>query len=70
MLEFRIGDRVTFHPGGRPPVTGMLVRYNRKSVTVITDQGEHWTVAPSLLRRAESSEAGDQGKNNLIPFRK
>ena len=50
MLEFRIGDRVTFHPGGRPPVTGMLVRYNRKSVTVITDQGEHWTVAPKIGR--------------------
>jgi hypothetical protein len=23
MLEFRIGERVTFHPDGRPPVTGM-----------------------------------------------
>jgi hypothetical protein len=39
MLEFRIGDRVTFQPEGRPPVVGMLTRYNRKTVTVITDDG-------------------------------
>ena len=39
MLDFKIGDRVTFQPEGRPPLVGMLTRYNRKSVTVITDSG-------------------------------
>ena len=29
MLEFKIGDRVTFQPGSHPPVAGMLTRYNR-----------------------------------------
>jgi hypothetical protein len=42
MLEFRIGDRVTFQPEGRAPVVGMLTKYNRKSVTVITDDGQKW----------------------------
>ena len=37
MLEFRIGERVTFQPDGRGPVQGMLTRYNRKSVTVVTN---------------------------------
>jgi hypothetical protein len=41
MLDFRIGDRVTFQPEGRPPVVGMLTRYNKKTVTVITDSGQH-----------------------------
>ena len=36
MLEFRIGDRVEFQPEGRAPVVGMLTRYNKKTVTVIT----------------------------------
>ena len=27
MLDFRIGDRVTFNPEGRGEVTGMLIRY-------------------------------------------
>jgi len=56
MLEFRIGERVTFRPDGRDPVQGMLVRYNRKSVTVVTDDGHRWTVSPSLLSRTVPPE--------------
>ena len=39
MLEFSIGERVTFSPGNRPPVVGMLVKYNKKTVTVVPDGG-------------------------------
>ena len=56
MLEFKIGDRVVFQPEGRPPVQGMLTRYNRKTVTVVTDSGEHWNVSPGLLREAKHAE--------------
>jgi hypothetical protein len=52
MLEFSIGDRVEVQPEGHPLVVGMLTRYNKKTVTVITDAGEHWNVAPRFLRRA------------------
>jgi hypothetical protein len=69
MLSFRIGERVTFQPEGRPPVTGMLTRYNRKSVTVITDDGQHWTVSPGLLRRAASGSSGESD-SNVIRLRK
>ena len=56
MLEFRIGDQVEFQPDGRPPVVGVLTRYNKTTVTVITDSGERWNVAPAALRRvAEQS---------------
>ena len=57
MLTYRIGDRVTFQPAGRPPVVGMLVRYNRKSVSVITDDGQRWNVAPALLSKVEAEPA-------------
>jgi len=69
MLEFKIGDRVTFQPGGRAPVVGMLTRYNRKMVTVITDDGQHWNVTTSLLQKAESSRNTDSGKANVIPLK-
>ena len=52
MLEFRIGERVTFHPAGRPPVTGMITRYNKKTVSIVTDDGHRWNVAPNFLERA------------------
>jgi hypothetical protein len=62
MLTYRIGDRVTFEPDGRPPVVGMLVRYNRKSVTVITDDGQRWNVAPALLRQVDAAEPAAPSK--------
>jgi hypothetical protein len=66
MLEFKIGDRVIFQPGGRPLVVGMLTRYNRKTVTVITDDGQHWNVSPNFLRKVESPRNADSGKANVI----
>jgi hypothetical protein len=70
MLEFKIGDRVTFEAVGRPPVVGMLTRYNKKTVTVITDDGQHWNVSPSLLRKAESLRNTESGKATVIPLKK
>ena len=66
MLEFRIGDRVTFQPQGRPPVVGMLTRYNKKTVTVITDDGQHWNVSPQFLRKAEPAEAAAGNPGNVV----
>lgn len=70
MLEFKIGDRVTFRPEGRPPLVGILTRYNRKTVTVITDNGQHWNVAPGLLRKAASPDSTDTGNAKVIRLRK
>ena len=55
MLDFRIGERVRFQPSGRPEVIGTLIRYNKKTVTVITDSGQHWNVAPGLLYKVRSN---------------
>lgn len=70
MLQFKIGDRVSFEPEGRPVLFGMLTRYNRKSVTVITDSGQRWNVAPKLLRRADSSNIAEDVVPNVIRLRK
>lgn len=52
MTQFRVGQRVRFHSKTGECITGILTKYNRKSVTVVTDQGSTWTVAPSLLQSA------------------
>ena len=63
MLEFKIGDRVTFQPPGQGPLVGMLTRYNKKTVTVITDTGQQWNVSPSVLSRVKP----DKGTNTAAP---
>ena len=69
MIQFSIGERVTFQPEGQPPVVGMLTRYNRKTVTVITDDGQHWNVSPRFLRKAVS-ESVTNTKNNVVRLKK
>lgn len=68
MLKFNIGERVTFQPEGRDPLIGMLTRYNKKTVTVITDDGQHWNVSPRFLQKV-FSESG-KNKDNVIRFKK
>jgi hypothetical protein len=70
MLQFKIGDWVSFQPEGHPVVVGMLTRYNRRSVTVITDSGQRWNVAPTLLRRLDSSSRTADLTPNAIQLRK
>ena len=67
MLQFRIGDRVAFQADGRDAVEGMLTRCNRKSVTLITNDGHQWNVAPGLLTRAAVPAAAEpQARPNLV----
>jgi hypothetical protein len=52
MLEFSIGDMVSFTPpSGYGTVSGILVKYNKKTVTILTDDGQKWNVAPIFLKR-------------------
>jgi len=68
MLEFRIGERVTFHPDGRPSVTGVITRYNKKSVTVLTEAGERWNVSPHLLERTCAEVSVPESPAKVIPL--
>jgi hypothetical protein len=70
MLDFRIGDRVTFQPEGRPAMFGVITRYNKKTLTVITDSGQHWNVAPGLLRKIESADGTEPNKAKVVQLRK
>ncbi|HEV2992318.1 MAG TPA: hypothetical protein VG759_28050 [Candidatus Angelobacter sp.] len=64
MLDFRIGERVRFQPSGRPEVFGTITRYNKKTVTVITDCGHHWNVAPGLLYKVKGGSEENEVKSN------
>jgi hypothetical protein len=50
MVNFRIGQRVKFAASDGRTIRGTLTRYNRKSVTLVTDDGHQWRVSPSILQ--------------------
>lgn len=57
MTSFTKGDRVGFQaPDGRI-VEGTVLRLNKKTVSVATDDGHQWNVAPGLLHLIQ--EAGN-----------
>lgn len=48
MMAFNLGSKVSFQTDtGR--VIGTLVKYNRKTVNVVGDNGRHYRVTPGLL---------------------
>src|SRR3712207_332505 len=68
MLEFKIGDRVAFHAEGGT-IVGILTRYNKRTVTVITDDGRQWNVSPTLLSRVAPAAAKAHGRSNVVSLR-
>jgi len=61
MLDFRIGERVRFHPDGHPELTGTITKYNKRTVTVITEGGQHWNVSPGFLKKGAAAQQGTSG---------
>jgi len=70
MLEFKVGDRVSFKTDDRAALCGVLTKYNKKTVTVITDNGEHWNVAPGLLTLAKETKTSESKQSNVIQMPK
>jgi hypothetical protein len=69
MLEFSIGDKVSFEPQGRPTVFGVIIRYNKKTVTVLTDEGGRWNVSPHFLRKVKDMSPAQPSTGNVVPIK-
>ena len=68
MLQFIVGETVSFHPSGHGHLYGTLVRFNRKSVTIITEEGARWNVPPQLVMKAEHECETREVKNVVELF--
>jgi hypothetical protein len=67
MLGFSIGERVTLKREGRPPISGVITRYNKKTVGIVTEAGQRWNVSPWLLQKARTRRATPpERKNNVV----
>mgnify|MGYP005863522011 CR=1 FL=1 len=60
MTSFTRGDRVGFTaPDGRI-IEGLVLRLNKKTISVATDDGDQWNVAPSLLQLIRTADGVQQ----------
>jgi len=53
MGRFNIGERIEFEDHEGKKKTGTIVRLNKKTATILTDDHQQWNVAPGLLRGVE-----------------
>ncbi|HEV3205153.1 MAG TPA: hypothetical protein VGY77_12250 [Gemmataceae bacterium] len=67
MLQFKIGDYVVFEDSGGQLVFGVITRYNKKSVSLLADNGVRWTVGPSFLKKVEVRVHQEGERNRLMP---
>lgn len=49
MMQFHPGARVSFESPQDGRVFGTIMKFNRKTVTVVTDNGQRWNISPHLL---------------------
>jgi len=66
MMQFNPGEKVSFEPPGRGRQIGTLVKYNKKTVTVITEGGQKWNVSPHLLSKVREVKGGASGSGKVI----
>jgi hypothetical protein len=66
LLELAIGERVMFEDNHGQTQSGIVIRRNRKTVTVHGDNGRQWNVSPQLLQKEKRAVELQSGK--LVPF--
>ncbi|MCP4135810.1 MAG: hypothetical protein GY754_32885 [bacterium] len=70
MMQFNPGEQVTFEPPGKERQIGTLVKFNRKTVTIITKSGQKWNVSPHLISKVKNlkTEKHSKSEANVIDF--
>jgi hypothetical protein len=65
IAKFHVGDRVQFKTPEGELIKGTIIRINRKTVTLHSDDHLHWKVSAVLLQKASHER---MKKNNLLLF--
>jgi hypothetical protein len=58
MAAFTVGDHVSFQAPDGEEKQGVVLRLNKKTISVDTKDGHRWNVAPGLLQLVKSAGEG------------
>lgn len=56
IVEFKLGDLVSFTPPGKKKLIGIIVRLNTQSISVITLDEVKWTVPVQAIKKIKPSK--------------
>lgn len=58
MMQLHSGARVSFQSPAGEQIVATVMKFNRKTVTVVTDAGRRWNVSPHLLVPIKKETSG------------
>jgi len=56
LAQFSVGDRVSFRASSGEDKAGVILRLNKKTASIATDDGQRWNVHPGFLQAAGRPE--------------
>ncbi len=56
LSHFSVGDRVSFQIASGERKTGVIIRLNKKTASIATDEGQHWNVHPGFLTAVDPAD--------------
>jgi hypothetical protein len=65
LANFNVGDRVRFPTGAGDEKTGIIIRLNKKTASIATDDGHRWNVHPGFLTAEASQNAENAGQQPI-----
>jgi hypothetical protein len=64
LARFSVGDRVSFQSTTGERKAGVIIRLNKKTASVTTDDGQHWNVHPGFLTPVGPGEIELRGQSH------
>lgn len=68
--KIKQGDEVYFKHPVYDAVHGIVVSINERTVTIVADSGQHWDVAPHLVKKNTSHKKTSKKRGELIVLTK
>lgn len=64
LAQFSVGDRVSFPSARGERKTGVIIRLNKKTASIATDDGQHWNVHPGFLTAVRPGDIEPRGRSH------
>jgi hypothetical protein len=59
MMAHNLGDKVCFDAGERGYQVGTLIKFNRKTVNVVAEDGRQWRIPPHIMQPFKDVDEAD-----------
>lgn len=64
LARFNMGDRVSFQSNSGERKVGVIIRLNKKTASIVADDGQQWNVHPGFLTSVGPGDIEPRGRTH------